>query len=724
MSLTGERCVQGSHSLRIVSPTMIVTDTLRGSGRPPGKCEAKRLFRGEDWSEWNRLSFWVYPTLPGMKKISLLVMLENSGEEKLPNWILKDGAHFFMLEPDRWNHIVWEIPHLARDKVTGVSFVYRTQGNEPGACEEVCYDIDQLELQQVEPDHFEGWEVAAGRISYSHSGYHPDFPKTALVRPDVTGPFQVIHCSDGTVVMEKATELVESLNGAFRRLTFTEVTTTGQYKLKLGDIETPPFLIDSMVWRDSIWKTINFFFCQRCGFEVEGVHGICHSDWLCEHEGKSIVINGGWHDAGDLSQALVNTADAVTAMLQLAESLTNSDELRDRLIEEARWGLQWVLKTRFGDGYRSVWAVMDFWTDGIIGTKDDVAFAARREARANLSAAIAEAEAARTFRHTNPLLAMHALTAARSDFASALSDIQTQGSGDRGVQLASCVILAAAALYEATDEHEYADIAARFAENVIRCQSKERPAPRVPAGFFYSDETHTRILHYSHQGYEHLPINGLVKLCRLLPDHPDRGSWHSCVAQHAAYQKELAAYTEPYGMLANSMYQAAELVGTLEELIEKRIVKDADQLASYRAQIENGIPLGEGFYVRRFPVWYDFRGNTGTLLSQTKALTAAATLLNDPELLALAYRQLEWVVGLNPFCQSQMYGEGHDYAAQYTVMSGDIVGSLPVGIETKGVKDVPYWPSQNCFNYKEVWVHPSIHWLAVMSDLERANNGV
>ena len=45
--------------------------------------------------------------------------------------------------------------------------------------------------------------------------------------------------------------------------------------------------------------------------------------------------------------------------------------LTDRLQEEAEWGLNWVLKTRFGDGFRSTGQLVSYWTDGIMGTADD-----------------------------------------------------------------------------------------------------------------------------------------------------------------------------------------------------------------------------------------------------------------------------------------------------------------------------------------------------------------
>ncbi len=118
-----------------------------------------------------------------------------------------------------------------------------------------------------------------------------------------------------------------------------------------------------------------------------------------------------------------------------------------------------------------------------------------------------------------------------------------------------------------------------------------------------------------------------------------------------------------------------------------------------------------------FPVWFERRGNAGTGLSQTKAVSSAAHLRGDIGLAALAQEQLQWLVGRNPFVQSLMYGEGYDYPPQYTPMSGDMAGALPVGIETRLDNDVPYWPPANCYNYKEVWVQPVARWIYIMADL-------
>ncbi|HEX2695533.1 MAG TPA: hypothetical protein VHP61_07240, partial [Acidobacteriota bacterium] len=71
----------------------------------------------------------------------------------------------------------------------------------------------------------------------------------------------------------------------------------------------------------------------------------------------------------------------------------------------------------------------------------------------------------------------------------------------------------------------------------------------------------------------------------------------------------------------------------------------------------------------------------------------------------------------NPFAQSTMWGEGYDFPPLYSPSSGDMVGGLPVGIQTRGESDVPYWPVQSTWTYKEIWVYPAARWLWLMRDL-------
>jgi len=114
----------------------------------------------------------------------------------------------------------------------------------------------------------------------------------------------------------------------------------------------------------------------------------------------------------------------------------------------------------------------------------------------------------------------------------------------------------------------------------------------------------------------------------------------------------------------------------------------------------------------------DYRGNFGTILPQAQALASAAVLRGDLASAQLAEHQLEWIVGRNPFSESTMYGEGYDFTPLYTPSSGDMVGALPVGIQTKGENDAPYWPVQAMWTYKEVWGHPVTNWIWLLKDIE------
>jgi hypothetical protein len=49
-----------------------------------------------------------------------------------------------------------------------------------------------------------------------------------------------------------------------------------------------------------------------------------------------------------------------------------------------------------------------------------------------------------------------------------------------------------------------------------------------------------------------------------------------------------------------------------------------------------------------------------------------------------------------------------------------MVGAIPVGIETKEYNDAPYWPTQICWTYKEVWTQPVGEWIWIMQDLHGA----
>ena len=99
--------------------------------------------------------------------------------------------------------------------------------------------------------------------------------------------------------------------------------------------------------------------------------------------------------------------------------------LTDRLLEEARWGLNWVLKTRFGDGYRSIGQLVSYWTDGIMGNGDDRFGQAVNDPEWNFRVSAVEPLASRVLKDSDPELANRALMMAQDDRKYAVEGLKT-----------------------------------------------------------------------------------------------------------------------------------------------------------------------------------------------------------------------------------------------------------------------------------------------------------
>ena len=722
MTLTSDRAKDGKHALRLRSTTNVAR---AGGDEEWEDLVATRKFANEDWTRFNRISLWVYPDVAGAPAISCALVLHNDGKHKLPDSYNEGRHESILLKNHEWNQIVWEIAPLSRDRVTALDFAYSLPKKFPDPGDRTSLDLDELELQTVVPDHVEGWDVAAGKIAFSHSGYTVGTQKTAIASDLSARQFSLVDQQTGQVVFTKPVEEPSTLLGKYQTLDFSEFRRPGNYAIKAGDTLTRPFRIGDDAWRSSIWKAVNFMYSERCGTEIPGIHNRCHQDIYTTHGDQRIVVNGGYHDAGDLS-ATGHTPAMAYALLSLADSLKRQGEdsvLTARLLEEARWGLNWVLKTRFGSGYRSTGQLVSYWTDGIMGTADDRFGEAVNNPEWNFRVTTVEALAARVFKDSEPELATRSLVTAEDDWKYAVEGLKTAaplpevyGASDE-LERISFGVVASIELYQATGEQRYANEAVTLGDQVLASQERRLQPWSIPlTGYFYTSHKRENPFHRFHVGQEQEPIIALIRLCEALPNHDKWMKWYSAVVLHSQYYlKAAAAVDEPYGVLPAAVYRDSE-VRLIPESKNWTPLRAADRDA-YVQEVHKGISLGGEYYLRRFPVWFDFRGNSSVLLSQAKALSAAGRLRGDLDAEDLAQKQAQWLVGRNPFSASLMYGEGYDWTPLYSVRSGQMVGALPVGIETRGLDDAPYWPTQICWTYKEVWTQPVGQWIWLMQDI-------
>jgi endoglucanase len=149
-------------------------------------------------------------------------------------------------------------------------------------------------------------------------------------------------------------------------LDFTAVTRPGRYLLRLGEARSLPFAIGERALADLPDQLLEFMRQQRCGYNP-WLRVKCHqldgrTAFGPVPAGTEIDARGGWHDAGDLLKYQLTTGNA-TAQMLLACALSRRpapasprfadvvDALGDPgpnglpdVLDEARWGLEWLLK--------------------------------------------------------------------------------------------------------------------------------------------------------------------------------------------------------------------------------------------------------------------------------------------------------------------------------------------------------------------------------------------
>ncbi|MGC2400229.1 MAG: hypothetical protein WA510_10620, partial [Acidobacteriaceae bacterium] len=202
IALTSERSHDGGHALRFQTPTRL-DGPGPANGRGWGTSGVTRTFDGEDWRKFNRLSLWIFPDCPGTYSVALGMRLHNDGGVKLPALFGQEGETSIVLHNHEWNHVLWEIGNVERDKITELQFSYGLAGNAPEEADAVTFDLDQLALERVEPDYIEGWKVWPGRIAYSQTGYLAGAEKSAIANGLSAREFRLINTETGKVVLQK-----------------------------------------------------------------------------------------------------------------------------------------------------------------------------------------------------------------------------------------------------------------------------------------------------------------------------------------------------------------------------------------------------------------------------------------------------------------------------------------------------------------------------------------
>lgn len=203
-------------------------------------------------------------------------------------------------------------------------------------------------------------------IRINQLGYLPEGPKTAIwcgKQDQMITSFYVVEVSTGITALKGNTGPAYGAYGPFAqtyRLNFSRLKKPGRYYIKAGDAISPEFRIGEDVYKGAADFCLRYMRQQRSGFNPF-LKDSCHT-----HDGYTLYgpmpdsthidVSGGWHDASDYLQYVTTSANATWHLLAAyrdfpqvfgdayqANGLAGKNNRAD-VLDEAKWGLDWLLK--------------------------------------------------------------------------------------------------------------------------------------------------------------------------------------------------------------------------------------------------------------------------------------------------------------------------------------------------------------------------------------------
>lgn len=206
----------------------------------------------------------------------------------------------------------------------------------------------------------------AAYIRINQLGYPCKGVKVAVLgsmNSSVFNNFTLIDATTKQVVFKSNTSSSFGKYGPFTntyRLNFSSYNRRGKYYLQAGTITSPVFTINDSVYNGAADFCLRYMRQQRSGFNPF-LKDSCHTHDAYTLYGPMpdsthIDVVGGWHDASDYLQYSTTSANATYHLLAAYRDFPDvfTDEKKSNgldgengipdVLDEAKWGLDWLLK--------------------------------------------------------------------------------------------------------------------------------------------------------------------------------------------------------------------------------------------------------------------------------------------------------------------------------------------------------------------------------------------
>ncbi|MEG0615328.1 MAG: glycoside hydrolase family 9 protein, partial [Oscillospiraceae bacterium] len=217
------------------------------------------------------------------------------------------------------------------------------------------------------------------KIHLNQIGYICELPKTAAII-GTASTFTVHDERSGAVVFEGTLEKpkVDIASGdAVSTADFSSLRRSGKYYIKVGSTKSYTFKIAENPYEELENALMRGIYYARCGTSLQPQFAgrfkrkKCHIEPTPLYSDPSVIIDtaGGWHDSGDYGKYVVPTAVILGHLLYAFElfpstfdkalNIPESGNKFPDILNQAKWGLDWLLKMQAKDGgvYHKVSAV-------------------------------------------------------------------------------------------------------------------------------------------------------------------------------------------------------------------------------------------------------------------------------------------------------------------------------------------------------------------------------
>lgn len=576
------------------------------------------------------------------------------------------------------------------------------------------------------------------QLLINHLGYERTGNKIAIVQhqsPLSQTEATLIRSEDQQPVMQLTLSRSQQTDawhtGAAARIDFSDWQEAGRYRLRLGDTESADFEIgEGLLMQRTFSDVLHYFKSQRCGGKFD------QFDRAVPLFGsqETADVHGGWYDAsGDVSKYLSHLSYAnylnpqqtpmvVWNMLTAFESLQDdpafADFSRVRLIEEALYGADFLLRMHAPQGYFYM-TVFDKWSKST-GQREICSYSTQEGIKADSfqagfrqggGVAIAALAAASRLMHSEAAARLELghmenaetyLIAAQTGYWH-LKEYNSRylNDGQENIIDEYCALLAAVELLKATEQSRYLTEARHWAERLAARQQSDRQQQ-----FFWSANADGS-RPYFHAVEAGLPVISLLQYLQVEPEQPRLQAIRQILDHALHFELSITqAVANPFGY-------------------PRQYVKavDGDKHSSF-------------FIPHRNESGYWWQGENARLGSLAAMAFMAAPVVTDEDLRqalkAYGHQLLNWILGLNPFDMCMLDGAGRNTPGYLPHLGffnarGGVCNGITSGFNNEA--DIAFAPAAQAddiyqnWRWGEQWIpHAAWYLLAVTLQFRERNH--